>query len=55
MKQDIQPYHAGCSKAFVPYFYSLLLKFLEVGMDWDFRRLGVYPMEKEEYSVSAHR
>ena len=32
-----------------------LLKFLEIGMEWDFTRLGVYPMQKRGvFGIFAH-
>lgn len=34
----------------IPLFFIFILymiKVLETGMDWDFTRLGVYPMEKK--------
>lgn len=42
----------------IPLFLLLilyLLKFLEVGMDWDFTRLGVYPLrQKGVFGIFAH-
>ncbi len=55
MKRDIQRILAA---AIIPLFIILilyLLKFLEVGMDWDFTHLGVYPMEKKGFfGIFAH-
>lgn len=36
-------------------FILYLLKFLEVGMEWDFHQLGVYPLEKRGvFGIFAH-
>lgn len=36
-------------------FILYLLKFLEVGMGWDFRKLGIYPMEQRGvFGIFAH-
>ena len=36
-------------------FILYILKFLETGMDWDFTKLGVYPMEKRGvFGIFAH-
>ena len=46
MKHDLQRIVLA---AVIPLFLLLILyilKFMEIGMDWDFTRLGVYPMEK---------
>ena len=44
--------------AVIPLFLILnlyILKFMEIGMDWDFTRLGVYPMEKRGvFGIFAH-
>lgn len=44
--------------AVIPLFLLFILytlKFLETGMDWDFTRLGVYPMEKRGvFGIFAH-
>ena len=52
MKQDVRRIALAAVIPLFLIFILYLLKFLEVGMDWDFRRLGVYPMEQREYSVS---
>ena len=46
MKQDIQRIMLAAAKPLFLIFILYILKILEVGMDWDFSRLGVYPMEK---------
>ena len=46
MKQDIQRIMLAAAKPLFLIFILYLLKIMEVGMDWDFSRLGVYPMEK---------
>ena len=55
MKRDVQRIALA---AVFPLFLLLilyLLKFLEVGMDWDFRKLGVYPMEQRGvFGIFAH-
>lgn len=42
----------------IPVFFIFILymiKIMEVGMDWDFTRLGVYPMEKKGvFGIFAH-
>ncbi|MDR0962168.1 MAG: rhomboid family intramembrane serine protease [Mediterranea sp.] len=46
MKQDL---HKIILAAVIPLFLILtlyLIKFMEVGMDWDFTHLGVYPLQK---------
>ena len=36
-------------------FYTLFKDFLETGMDWNFTRLGVYPMEQRGvFGIFAH-
>ena len=44
--------------AVIPLFLLLvigLMKFLEVGMDWDFTHLGIYPLEKRGvFGIFAH-
>lgn len=46
MKQDIQRIMLAAAKPLFPIFILYILKIMEVGMDWNFSRLGVYPMEK---------
>ena len=46
MKQDIQRIMLAAAKPLFLIFILYILKIMEVGMDWDFSRLGVYPMEK---------
>ena len=42
MKQDVRRIALAAVIPLFLIFILYLLKFLEVGMDWDFRRLGVY-------------
>ena len=55
MKRDIQRIFLA---AVIPLFFLFvlyMLKILEVGMDWDFTRLGIYPMEKRGlFGIFAH-
>ncbi|MBQ8674495.1 MAG: rhomboid family intramembrane serine protease [Bacteroides sp.] len=55
MKPEIQKLFLAAA---IPLFLLLvlyLLKFLEVGMDWDFSRLGVYPMQRRGvFGIFAH-
>ena len=46
MKHDIRRIALAAVIPLFLLFILYLLKFLEVGMDWDFRKLGVYPMEQ---------
>ena len=46
MKQDIQRIMVAAAKPLFLIFILYILKFLEVGMGWDFSHAGVYPMEK---------
>ena len=46
MKQDIQRIMLAAAKPLFLIFILYILKIMEVRMDWDFSRLGVYPMEK---------
>ena len=46
MKQDIQRIMLAAAKPLFLIFILYILKIMEVGMDWDFSSLGVYPMEK---------
>ncbi|MCS3200751.1 rhomboid family intramembrane serine protease [Candidatus Bacteroides intestinigallinarum] len=46
MKQDIQRIMLAAAKPLFLIFILYILKIMEVGMDWDFSRLGIYPMEK---------
>ena len=47
MKQDIQRITVAAAKPLFLIFILYILKFLEIGMDWDFSHLGIYPMESE--------
>lgn len=55
MKRDIQRIFLA---AVIPLFFLFILyilKILEVGMGWDFTRLGIYPMEKRGvFGIFAH-
>ena len=46
MKQDIQRIMLAAARSLFLIFILYLLKTIEVGMDWNFSHLGVYPMEK---------
>lgn len=52
MKQDVRRIALAAVIPLFLIFILYLLKFLEVGMDWDFRRLGGIPWNKEGYSAS---
>ena len=55
MKHDIRRIALAAVIPLFLIFILYLLKFLEVGMDWDFRRLGVYPMEQRGvFGIFAH-
>ena len=55
MKQDVRRIALAAVIPLFLIFILYLLKFLEVGMDWDFRRLGVYPMEQRGvFGIFAH-
>ncbi len=53
---------ADLRRIFISMFFPLfiifvlyMIKILEVGMDWDFTRLGIYPMEKKGvFGIFAH-
>ncbi len=47
MKGDIQRIFAAMGFPFLLLFLLYILKIMEVGMGWDFARLGVYPMESK--------
>ena len=55
MKRDIRRIFLA---AVIPLFFLFILymlKILEVGMDWNFTRLGIYPMEKRGlFGIFAH-
>ena len=46
MKRDVQRIVLAAIIPLFLLFILYILKFLETGMDWDFTKLGVYPMEK---------
>ena len=47
MKQDIQRIMlAAAEPPLFLIFILFLLKIVEVGMDWDFSHMGIYPLEK---------
>ena len=55
MKQDIQRITVAAAKPLFLIFILYILKFLEIGMDWDFSHLGIYPMEKRGVTgILAH-
>lgn len=55
MKHDIRRITLAAVIPLFLIFILYLLKFLEVGMDWDFRKLGVYPMEmRGVFGIFAH-
>lgn len=55
MKQDLQRIALAAVIPSFLLFILYILKFLEMGMDWDFTRLGVYPMEKRGvFGIFAH-
>ena len=55
MKHDIRRIALAAVIPLFLIFILYLLKFLEDGMDWDFRRLGVYPMEQRGvFGIFAH-
>ena len=45
MKQDLQRIFLAMMLPLFLIFILYIIKVLEVGMDWDFSRLGVYPRE----------
>lgn len=55
MKREVQRI---CLAAVIPLFLIFImymLKILETGMDWDFTRLGVYPLDKRGvFGIFAH-
>lgn len=55
MKQDTQRIFIAAAIPLFVLFILYLLEFLEVGMDWDFTHLGVYPREKRGvFGIFAH-
>ena len=46
MKQDIQRIMLAAAKPLFLIFILYMLKIVEVGMDWDFSHMGIYPLEK---------
>ena len=46
MKQDIQRIMLATAVPLFLIFILFLLKIVEVGMDWDFSHMGIYPLEK---------
>lgn len=47
MKQAVQRIFAAMAIPLFILFVMYALKTLEVGLDWDFTRLGVYPLQKK--------
>ena len=55
MRQDTQRIFIAAAIPLFVLFVLYLLEFLEVGMDWDFTHLGVYPCEKRGvFGIFAH-
>ncbi len=55
MKHDLQRIVLAAVIPFFLLFILYMLKFMEIGMDWDFTQLGVYPMEKRGvFGIFAH-
>ena len=55
MKRDVQRIVLAAIIPLFLLFILYILKFLETGMDWDFTKLGVYPMEKRGvFGIFAH-
>ena len=55
MKRDVQRIVLAAIIPLFLLFILYILKFLEIGMDWDFTKLGVYPMEKRGvFGIFAH-
>lgn len=55
MKHDIRRIVLATVIPLFLIFVLYLMKLLEIGMDWDFTRLGVYPMEKKGvFGIFAH-
>lgn len=55
MKHDIRRIALAAVMPLFLIFILYLMKFLEIGMDWDFRKLGVYPMEQRGvFGIFAH-
>ena len=46
MKRDIQRIMLATAVPLFLIFILFLLKIVEVGMDWDFSHMGIYPLEK---------
>ena len=55
MKQDTRRIFIAAAIPLFVLFILYLLEFLEVGMDWDFTHLGVYPRAKRGvFGIFAH-
>ncbi len=55
MKRDVQRIVLAAIIPLFLLFILYILKFLETGMDWDFTKLGVYPIEKRGvFGIFAH-
>lgn len=55
MKPDLRRITLAIVMPLFLIFILYILKVLEVGMDWDFTRLGIYPMEKKGlFGIFAH-
>lgn len=55
MKHDIQRIVTAMVVPLFLIFIFYMIKTLEIGMDWDFTRLGVYPLERKgAFGIFAH-
>ena len=55
MKHDIRRMALAAVIPLFLLFILYILKFLEIGMDWNFTQLGVYPMEQRGmFGIFAH-
>ncbi len=54
MKQDLRKILLAMMLPLFLIFILYIIKILEVGMDWDFTRLGVYPMEQKGCLAFSH-
>lgn len=55
MKQDLRRIFLAMALPLFLIFILYMIKVMEIGMDWDFTRLGVYPMEKKGlFGIFAH-
>lgn len=55
MKHDIRKMALAAAIPLFILFILYILKILEVGMDWDFTKLGIYPMQRRGvFGIFAH-